>query len=303
MLHLVVSGLWGVREESSRRVAERWVAFLGALESLDPDVHDWSDGGRGTEHPLRRGPEHPGARGAPDSDGVSVPRTVSAIRAFLHRANPEPDADSVGYSACLRSRSAAQPAPAGASHRPYGRPPEVSVRIRAGGSSEFVHGVCSVTLTGPDVNGPEADGPCPAGTNLNGPDLAGPDPAGPDHGAPPSLLAQRPADVLRALADAWDIDSGQVHTPAQHELLRGEFGLRDADPFCGRCVYLSANRAALVPRSLPGTLAPTDDGGVVVDLAKGTDDPDDETLLEANRALRAAGALDRLPAPYDRARW
>jgi hypothetical protein len=58
-----------------------------------------------------------------------------------------------------------------------------------------------------------------------------------------------------------------------------------------------------VPRHLPGTRTPTAPGGLVVDLSKGEDDPDIETILETNRALRAAGALHPLPIPLDSAVW
>jgi hypothetical protein len=282
--HLVIHGLWGVREESPRRVAERWVAFLGALEALDPGIRHWYDCGRadggGSERRsegaegVRAGGQASGPGPELDCASGSVPLTVSAVRAFLCRENPEPDADSIGYSACLSSSPSTVPVPGGSADSGGGAlAPGVSVRIRAGGSSEFVHGVCAVTLAGPSAEAPR----------------------------PP--LVQHTAEVLRALADSWDIDSGHVYTVPQLDFLRQEFGLHDADPFCGRSIYLSANRAALVPRSLPGTLLPTDSGGLVVDLAKGADDPDTETLLETNRALRAAGALDRLLVPLDRALW
>jgi hypothetical protein len=117
-------------------------------------------------------------------------------------------------------------------------------------------------------------------------------------------LVRRSADILRALADAWDIDHGEVHNTVQHEAVKAAFGLMGSDPRCGRSVYLSANRAALAPRGLPGVQTPTTNGGLLVDLSKGADDaPDLETIVEVNRALRESGALQRLPVPLDRAIW
>ncbi|HEY9374133.1 MAG TPA: hypothetical protein VIU94_37710, partial [Streptomyces sp.] len=69
-------------------------------------------------------------------------------------------------------------------------------------------------------------------------------------------------------------------------------------------VYLSANRAALAPEGLPGIYTRTAHGGLIIDLTHGgTQDPGIETILDVNRKLRAAGALEPLATPYQRDKW
>ncbi|MEU2161688.1 Imm52 family immunity protein [Streptomyces sp. NPDC019208] len=114
----------------------------------------------------------------------------------------------------------------------------------------------------------------------------------------------RSSDVLRILADAWDIDTGQAYGRAQYDAVRDEFGLDNSAPRCGRSVYLSAKRAALAPEGFSGTYARTAHGGLIIDLTRGgIEEPDIETILDANRQLRAAGALEPLPEPLDRSKW
>ncbi|GAB2441584.1 hypothetical protein [Nocardia tengchongensis] len=105
-------------------------------------------------------------------------------------------------------------------------------------------------------------------------------------------------------------DRGQGYEIAEHPaftlrnrrlgLLR--FDLANSAPRCGRAVFLSARRAALAPEALPATYIHTAHDGLVIDLTgDGTQSPAIETILEANIRLRAAGAMEELPIPFDRA--
>ncbi|MFE0040461.1 Imm52 family immunity protein [Streptomyces sp. NPDC059015] len=151
--------------------------------------------------------------------------------------------------------------------------PRVTVAIHAGGTSEYVTNSVAVTLRSRAL----------------------------DESVP---VCRRTADVLRIIAESWDVDSGQAATRAQFTAVRTEFGLPNSAPRFGRSGYLSAGRAALAPEGLPGTYTPTAHDGLVIDLTRGgEEDPAVETILTANRVLRSAGALQELPVPYDRAKW
>ncbi|HEY9438425.1 MAG TPA: hypothetical protein VIS29_07205 [Streptomyces sp.] len=84
MLDVVVHGMWGVRDESPERLAERWVALLRTLADIDVcTCGTW--------------------REAADKGAVAPAVTLkaSAVAASLVRQNPEPDADYIGRTASL----------------------------------------------------------------------------------------------------------------------------------------------------------------------------------------------------------
>ncbi|MFF1836061.1 Imm52 family immunity protein [Streptomyces sp. NPDC058231] len=114
-------------------------------------------------------------------------------------------------------------------------------------------------------------------------------------------LVRRSTDVLEALVACWGPDWGEAYSREEFRAVKSEFGLRAGAPRGGRSVYLSPGRAARVPEGLPGTYIRTAEGGLVVDLTRGgTELPGIETITEVNRELLAAGALEPLPAPFDR---
>lgn len=115
-------------------------------------------------------------------------------------------------------------------------------------------------------------------------------------------VIRRAPEILHVLADAWGIDGGQVYSRSQFRAVSRHFSLKNSDPRCGRAVYLSARRAELAPEGLPGTYTRTASGGLVIDLTHGgTAFPSDEEIIEVNTTLRATGALEPLPVPFDRA--
>lgn len=112
---------------------------------------------------------------------------------------------------------------------------------------------------------------------------------------------RRAPEILHLLADTWKVDTGQVFDRLQFRTLAERFDLANNDPRCGRAVFLSSRRAAVVPEGLPGTHVRTAEGGLVLDLTCGGDQsPTIETVIEVNALLRAAGALETLPTPFDR---
>ncbi|MFD7843418.1 hypothetical protein ACFV4K_10855 [Nocardia sp. NPDC059764] len=115
-------------------------------------------------------------------------------------------------------------------------------------------------------------------------------------------VIRRAPRMLRLLAEHWEIDAGQVYDRHQHRAVAERFDLANSDPRCGRAVFLSARRAALAPGALPASYVRTAHDGLVIDLTgDGTQYPAIETIFEANTRLRAAGALEKLPIPFDRA--
>lgn len=120
--------------------------------------------------------------------------------------------------------------------------------------------------------------------------------------APGSVeLVNRSADVLGVLAGCWGPDWGEAYSREEFRAVKQEFGLRPSAPRGGRSVYLSPGRAAFAPGGLPGTYTRTAAGGLVIDLTRGgTAQPSVESIVAVNRELRAAGALEPLPAPFDR---
>ncbi|MER6114785.1 Imm52 family immunity protein [Streptomyces sp. NPDC001743] len=114
-------------------------------------------------------------------------------------------------------------------------------------------------------------------------------------------LINRSAEVLHLLAECWGPDWGESYSREEYRAVKSEFGLRATAPRGGRSVYLSPGRAALAPEGLPGTYTRTAPGGLLIDLTRGgTTQPSVETVIEANRRLFAAGALEPLPVPFDR---
>ncbi|MEV0782422.1 hypothetical protein AB0I52_05415 [Streptomyces sp. NPDC050423] len=117
-------------------------------------------------------------------------------------------------------------------------------------------------------------------------------------------LVRRSAEVMAAVGASWDADWGEVYNDDEYDAVAGEFGLSVTVPRGGRSVYLSPGRAALAPEGLPGTYTRTAAGGLVIDLTRGgTAHPSVASIVEANRELRAAGALEPLPVPFDRDRF
>lgn len=115
-------------------------------------------------------------------------------------------------------------------------------------------------------------------------------------------VIRRAPQILRLLAEHWEIDAGQVYDKHQYRAVAERFALANSAPRCGRAAFLSARRAALAPEGLPATYVHTAHDGLVIDLTvDGTQSPTIETILEANIRLRAAGALEELPIPFDRA--
>ncbi|MFV0128057.1 Imm52 family immunity protein [Streptomyces sp. HMX112] len=106
------------------------------------------------------------------------------------------------------------------------------------------------------------------------------------------------ADILRAVAETWDVDWGEA-TGTELQLALEDDGRVPGQPCAGWAGYLSARRAALLAAAdlpLPMTAHPTDHGGVLLDLsAAGV-----QEVVEVNRHLRATGALEPLPRPMDR---
>ncbi|MFB6779194.1 Imm52 family immunity protein [Streptomyces sp. NPDC056352] len=115
-------------------------------------------------------------------------------------------------------------------------------------------------------------------------------------------LVRRSTAVLEALVSCWGPDWGEAYSREEFRAVKTEFGLRAGAPRAGRSVYLSPGRADRVPEGLPGTYTRTADGGLVVDLTRGgTELPGIDTITEVNRQLLAAGALEPLTVPFDRA--
>ncbi|MER7725183.1 Imm52 family immunity protein [Streptomyces sp. NPDC096323] len=123
--------------------------------------------------------------------------------------------------------------------------------------------------------------------------------------APGSVeLINRSADVLHLLAGCWGPDWGESYSREEFRAVKAEFGLRAGAPRGGRSVYLSPGRAALAPEGLPGSYTPTATGGLLIDLTRGgTAQPSVGSIIETNRQLLAAGALEPLPVPFDRDRF
>lgn len=155
--------------------------------------------------------------------------------------------------------------------------PIVTVHIGAGGTPQFAPQTATVIVRPSDLD----DG----------------------QGGTAPLAAKAP-QLLAAIADAWDVDWGDVSDGDLLAALEEAYDLDNSTPRCGRSVYLSSGRRALVPDDVPGRQTVTEHGGVVIDL--GDPDgaaPDTGKAIEVNGLLRKAGALEELPYPMDRAKW
>ncbi|MGW4230597.1 hypothetical protein ACWEF9_15130 [Streptomyces sp. NPDC004980] len=112
-------------------------------------------------------------------------------------------------------------------------------------------------------------------------------------------LVDRLPETLAVLADAWDADTGLTYDRELFDAVKSAFGLRNSFPRCGWSVYLSENRAALIPAELPARrrLQGTH-GGIVLDIGDTT-----EAVLAAQQDLAAAGALTPVPRSEARPKW
>ncbi|MFJ8883364.1 Imm52 family immunity protein [Streptomyces sp. NPDC102402] len=149
---------------------------------------------------------------------------------------------------------------------------KVTTAVRAGGSSPYITNSVSVSFRSRTV-GEDAD------------------------------VIRRTPEILAAIGEAWDIDAGQVYDRPLYRVVADHFGLENSDPRCGRAVYLSERRAALAPDGLPGSYDTAANGGLIIDLTcGGMRTPSAETVIDVNTKLRAAGALEPLSTPFDRAK-
>ncbi|MDQ0794291.1 hypothetical protein [Streptomyces sp. B1I3] len=111
-------------------------------------------------------------------------------------------------------------------------------------------------------------------------------------------LTGRLPEVLTALAESWDADTGLTYDRELFGTVKAAFGLRNSQPRCGWATYLSANRAALVPEDFGGPRRATAGGGLVLETGHSG-----EAVVAAQRTLAAAGALEPLPASAPRPVW
>jgi hypothetical protein len=120
----------------------------------------------------------------------------------------------------------------------------------------------------------------------------------PGPGASASPLADRLAETLAALAEAWDPDTGLAYDRALFKTVKATYGLPAPAPRCGWSVYLSENRAARVPDDFTARRLPTGHGGLVLDLAANPGEtPATERVLAAHKVLAESGALEPMPVP------
>ncbi|WP_405901814.1 hypothetical protein OG696_41070 [Streptomyces sp. NBC_00656] len=151
--------------------------------------------------------------------------------------------------------------------------PQVETWINAGGSAKRVSDSCLVTFRSPELD-ESVD------------------------------LVRRSGEVLSTIGASWDADWGDAYNDEEHEAVADAFGLRAGAPRGGRSVYLSPGRGALAPEGLPGSYTRTATGGLLIDLTRGgTAQPSVGSIIETNRQLLAAGALEPLPVPFDRDRF
>ncbi|MFF3359257.1 hypothetical protein ACFYWN_43305 [Streptomyces sp. NPDC002917] len=111
-------------------------------------------------------------------------------------------------------------------------------------------------------------------------------------------LVDRLPETLVALSEAWDADTGLTYDWELFNAVKAAYGLRNSHPRCGWAVYLSENRAALVPGDLAVRRLATAHGGLVLDIGNST-----EVVLAAQRRLAEAGALKPAPVSEPRPKW
>lgn len=233
---VVVKVSWGPRPESPLRLAERWLATLGALTELSDGIPvDWRwdvDG---------------------EDAGPRLPTDVEGFAAAVEAGGPQEDADILGWMTAVtgawRGGGYAQ------------------ARVQAGGSDEYTPFTAVLELF-----------PASGGVSLP--------------------LVDRLPEVLMALADAWDADTGLTYDWELFNAVKSAFGLRNSHPRCGWSVFLSENRAALVPAGLAGRRIETAHGGLVLDFGHSA-----EVVMAAQRTLAEAGALKPVPVSEARPKW
>ena len=140
---------------------------------------------------------------------------------------------------------------------------EIATTSRAGGTSEFLLQSMVIAVESPD----DADIP--------------------------------DAELLTAVADAWEPDFGDVSDYDVFDALEDEAGFSVGEPSVGWIGYLSPGRAALVPTDLEAGGMLLRDESVVLEIAPRSDT---EAVVRANLLLRDAGALKPLPRPMDLSR-
>ncbi|MEU6119548.1 Imm52 family immunity protein [Streptomyces sp. NPDC047117] len=151
--------------------------------------------------------------------------------------------------------------------------PIITLSVGAGGTPQFAPQTAVITVRSADLN----------------------------DSAP--LVARLP-EVLTAIVESWDADWGDIADDDLLGVLEKEYELDNSTPRCGRAVYLSSGRGALVPEDVPGRRSVTEHGGLVLDLSRPDGSaPDADHVLAVNGLLRKAGALEELPYPMDRAKW
>ncbi|MFE1912625.1 Imm52 family immunity protein [Streptomyces anandii] len=100
--------------------------------------------------------------------------------------------------------------------------------------------------------------------------------------------------TLRALAEEWDIDWGDVTDDDLMDELE-DAGLDPGSPTAGRALFLSRGRAARVSGApLPVGAEPAPHAGAILDLSSLQST---EAVVAVNRSLEATGALQPLPRP------
>ncbi|MFG2623414.1 hypothetical protein [Streptomyces sp. NPDC048473] len=105
-------------------------------------------------------------------------------------------------------------------------------------------------------------------------------------------------DLLAAVAEAWAPDFGDVTDDDVLDALEDDGGFAVGEPCVGWAGYLSPARAALLPEGMTAGHRELGVGGVLLDIAPRGNVKD---VLRAYLRLRAAGALQPLPRPMDRA--
>lgn len=196
--------------------------------------------------------------------GAPVPAAAEDVAEVIEAGGPEEDADIVGRQAAV-----------------VGTWPDggyAYLRAKGGGSDAYTPFTATLQLF------PPAEARTGAAT-------------GAEAGSLPPLTDRLP-EVLAALAEAWEADTGLAYDRELFNAVKSAFALRNSRPRCGWVTYLSANRAALVPGDLPGQRRDTAGGGLVLDSGRDTD-----AVMAAQRALAGAGALEPLPVSEPRPLW
>ncbi|MFD7277566.1 hypothetical protein ACFV80_11105 [Streptomyces sp. NPDC059862] len=114
----------------------------------------------------------------------------------------------------------------------------------------------------------------------------------------PDDLRLPDAELLTAVAEAWQPDFGDVGDRAVTAALKSEAGFKVGTPSVGWVGFLSPGRAARVPDGLVALQKELPDAGVLLEIAA---PGDTEAVVAAYQALKEAGALEPLPRPLDRA--